>query len=121
MTCLNEEKSTWGTVGGGPSAGSSKIIIRPLRVSDEPSLLGRILSAILIRLGLKKKEGPEIVAIRPQQTAFNRAKTLTEGEIKEKERPAEVEGIMKDDDRVQTEGIVNKKSSKKKKKPKKKK
>ena len=91
--------------------------MRPLRVSDEPSLLGKLISALLVRIGLKKKQEPEIVAIHPERTPFNRAKTLTEKKIKEKKiAPAQVEGLMKDDDRVETENIMQKKPRKVKKK-----
>ena len=119
--CLDEEQAKWGTAGGGPMGGGSRVLVRPLRVSDQPSFIGRIISAILVKIGLKKKSEPEIVALSREQTPFNRAKTLTERKIKQdKEASTQVEGIMKDDERVQAESILKKKPRKIRKKTKKK-
>ena len=122
MSCLAEEQSKWGTAGGGPMGGSSRVLVRPLKVSDEQSFIQRIISAILVRIGLMKEPaGPEIVALSREQTPFNRAKTLTEKKINQgKELPAQVEGIMKDDERVEAESIMKKKPRKVRKKAKKK-
>lgn len=91
-------------------AGGNRIPVRPLRVSDEPSILGRLISGLLIRLGLKKRPRTEIVALEKVPTPFGKAKTMTEKGIKNEK--TQVEGLMKDDDRVETESIMKKKPRK---------
>lgn len=98
-SCVNDEQKKWGTVGGGPMAGGSRIL-SPLSVSKEEGFLSRIISNMLIKLGLKKKAPPEIISIQRDKNPFEGAKTMNESKIIEKEETfsadsGQIEGIRK--------------------------
>ncbi len=106
ITCLNDEQSKWGMVGGGPMGGGSRIM-SPIKEDGSEGLLSRIISSILIRLGLKKRKEPEIIALEREHTPFEKAKTMNESTMKEKE-----EAFSKDDGQI--EGILKKSKTKEK-------
>ncbi len=88
-SCLEEEQSKWGTVGGGP-AGSGVRFSRIIKVKKEESLLEKFIAFILSLLGIRKEE--EIIVVKPKKRI--KAKPKTEG-IRKKEYGVKTEGIIR--------------------------
>jgi hypothetical protein len=93
-SCLDDEKGTWGLVGGGPSHGGQRVSVIPIRAAKRKSLFETIISDFLALLGRKKKE-PEIIPLEPV-VPVGRIKPMTE-RITRKDGPdaPEAEGIMR--------------------------
>lgn len=92
-SCLNEEKETWGVIGGGPSGAAQAISMTPLRVAKKESFIEHVISEFLGIFGIKKKQ-PEIVEVHHPKMPVERAKPMTEGKI-EKQTIPQSEGLMK--------------------------
>jgi hypothetical protein len=93
-SCLDDEKGTWGVVGGGPSSGGQRASLIPMRAARQKSLLETLASDFLALLGRRKKE-PEIMAVGPD-APVGRIKPMAE-RITRKDGPdaPEAEGIMR--------------------------
>lgn len=114
-SCLGEEQSKWGLVGGGPSAA-------PYRVTygkEEEGLLAKMVGKLLEHIGLRKRRPKGSVVVAPRRkvkvkkkgrkvniVAFKRGKPLSEGPENEEE-PAKP--------RPKSEGLIRKTKKYKKK------
>jgi hypothetical protein len=93
-SCLEEEKKAWDIVGGGPSHGSQRSSVIPMRKAKQKSLLESIISDFLALLGLKKKE-PEIIVVEPNAPVAHIKPMAERIRRKDGTNVPEAEGIMR--------------------------